>query len=180
VDPLHGVQAYNQRQRQVLGRNIVTGRGLNLHERLRRAVANATGMEVVYDVHWGLPGVQITFSHRIMEFEVFQAHIDGSWAPIKENFTDCVPGHRLSVTLTLQSPSSGAGLDLWSFDRSKPECTDDTLRQASAQIQAWERSDGEHGKLKSLLPKPLRFQQMPTLLKLLLQVLQNGLRSTAR
>lgn len=137
ADPLHGAQAYNHRQRQVLGRNPATGRGLDLHERLRAAVANATGMEVVFDENWGLPGAQITFSHRVMEYEVFQAHIDGSWSPIVQGLTECVPQHRLSVTLTLQTPSSGAGLDLWVFDRTKPGCTDQVLQQASTTVQAW-------------------------------------------
>ena len=130
----HGVQAYNARQQQTLGTS------LQLHERLREALANATGMEVVYHPNWGLPGAQITFSHRVMEFNVFQAHIDGSYAPITNEFRGagaegCVPNHRLSVTLALQMPSSGGGLDLWVFDRSLPGCNTSTVRVANDVVQ---------------------------------------------
>lgn len=61
----HGVQAYNHRQRALWGQ-------LNVPEKLRLALENATGMPVVYDPQWGLPGVQITFSHRVFEYPVFQ------------------------------------------------------------------------------------------------------------
>jgi hypothetical protein len=144
------VQAYNARQRRVLG----GASNLDLHERLRRALVNATGgMEVVYHPNWGLPGVQITFSHRVMEFNVFQAHIDGSWAPITTEFDNwagggrggCVPAHRLSVTLTLQKPSSGSGLDLWVFDRAKPGCGDAIVRDAAMALR---RSDDRQNRAR--------------------------------
>lgn len=144
ADPSHGVQAYKNRLRQLFGRNSATGHGLDLHERLRAALANVTGMEVVYDDEWGLPGAQITFSHRVMEYEVFQAHIDGSWSPVVDGLDKCVPEHRLSVTLTLQKPSSGAGLDTWLFDRNRPGCDARAIEKASAAVEKW-RSHQENG-----------------------------------
>ena len=142
VDPFHGVQAYNHRLRQLFGHNPAIGHGLNLHERLRAAVANVTGMEVVYNDKWGLPGAQITFSHRVMEYEVFQAHIDGSWSPIVLDLEKCVPDHRLSVTLTLQKPSSGAGLDTWLYDRNKPGCNAQAIEKASLAVEEWSSHSG--------------------------------------
>ena len=159
----HGVHAYNARQRRVLGDGEGggggVGGGLRVHERLRAAVSNATGgMEVAYHPNWGLPGAQITFSHRVMEHNVFQAHIDGSWAPITEEFRGaggCVPLHRLSVTLTLQTPATGGGLDLWVFDRTRPGCNDGAVRAAAQavrrrdhrkwQAQLRQQEQGQHG-----------------------------------
>jgi len=103
-----------------------------VHERLRSALEDVTGMPVRFHERWGLPGFQITYSHAVFAQSVFQAHIDGSFSPIMEEFGSghvpgpsgvgrrggeggCVPHHRLSVTLSLQSPSSGAGLDQYSF-----------------------------------------------------------------
>ena len=136
-------------------------------------LANATGMEVEYHPNWGLPGAQITFSHRVMEHNVFQAHIDGSWAPITEEFhgdsrhggggngvnvngggpgepRGCRPGHRLSVTLTLQAPSAGAGLSTWEFDRARPGCDNAAVAAAAAAVEArqqreWSRNEARGG-----------------------------------
>ncbi len=97
--PSVGVQAYNARQR------ALWPPGLDVPERLRAAVAAATGQKVVFDPDWGLPGAQVTFSHAVFGFPVFQLHVDGDWAPLVNAFTGaaaCVPHHRLSVTLALQ------------------------------------------------------------------------------
>jgi hypothetical protein len=95
-----GVQYYNHKQRQLFKK-------LNLHERFRKAISEEIGMPVKFHPHWGLPGVHVTFSHKSMEFNIFQAHIDGTYSPIINEFghkpgKQCVPFHRLSITLTLQ------------------------------------------------------------------------------
>ena len=48
---------------------------LNVPERLRAALEGVLGSPVVYDDNWGLPGAQITFSHRVFAFPVFQVFL---------------------------------------------------------------------------------------------------------
>ena len=109
-------------------RTILLGEFGDLYSAIRKGLQEVTGQRVEYDANWGVPGFQITLSHRVFEWHVFQAHIDGAWSPLLRDLQargeTCAPSARLSFTVPLQMPRNGGGLEYYLHDEAKCAAAD--------------------------------------------------------